>query len=83
MDTPELGLAGASLAVSSFVSASHPTESCGINGLPLTPHSISILGAGQLLLTCQHQNLTRYQISSLIINSFEGFDKLSFKFVTV
>ena len=38
MDTPELGLAGASLAVSSFVSASHPTESCGINGLPLTPH---------------------------------------------
>ena len=42
------------------MSSSHPTESCGINGLPLTPHSISILGAAQLLLTCEHSNLARY-----------------------
>ena len=60
METPRLGLAGADLSVTSFVSSSHPTESCGINGLPLTPHSTSILGAGQLLLTCEHQNLARY-----------------------
>ena len=60
METPRLGLAGAQLSVTSFVSSSHPTESCGINGLPLTPHSISILGAAQLLLTCEHGNLARY-----------------------
>ena len=60
METPRLGLAGADLSVTSFVSSSHPTESCGINGLPLTPHSTSILGAGQLLLTCEHNNLARY-----------------------
>ena len=47
MDTPILGLAGASFGVTSFVSSSHPTESCGINGLPLTPHSISILGTDE------------------------------------
>ena len=39
---------------------SHPAESCGLNGLPLTPHSISILGAAQILLTCDHSNLARY-----------------------
>ena len=46
MDTPELGTvsgSGARLAVSSFVSASHPTESCGVNGLPLTPHRWSTI----------------------------------------
>ena len=42
------------------MSFSHPAESCGLNGLPLTPHSISILGAAQILLTCDHNNLARY-----------------------
>jgi len=60
MDTPKLGLCGARLGVTSFVSSSHPAESCGLNGLPLTPHSISILGAAQILLTCNHSNLARY-----------------------
>jgi len=60
MDTPRLGLLGAKLGVTSFVSSSHPAESCGLNGLPLTPHSISILGAAQILLTCNHTNLARY-----------------------
>jgi len=60
METPRLGLGGARLGVTSFVSSSHPAESCGLNGLPLTPHSISILGAGQVLLTCKHPNLARY-----------------------
>ena len=60
METPGLGLSGASLAVTSLVSSSHPTESCGLNGLPLTPHSIAILGAGQLLLTCHHPHLASY-----------------------
>ena len=26
----------------------------------MTPHSISILGAAQILLTCDHNNLARY-----------------------
>ena len=37
------------LALTSFVAARHPTESCGHNGLPLTPNSISILGQAQTL----------------------------------
>jgi len=60
MEAPRLGLGGARLGVTSFVSSSHPAESCGLNGLPLTPHSISILGASQILLTCRHENLARY-----------------------
>jgi TBC domain-containing protein kinase-like protein len=46
-----------SYRVRDILSFSHPAESCGLNGLPLTPHSISILGAAQILLTC---NLARY-----------------------
>jgi len=60
MDIPRLGLNGAKLGVTSFVASSHPAESCGLNGLPLTPNSISILGAGQILLNCNHDNLARY-----------------------
>lgn len=60
MEFCRLGLGGAALGVSSFVASSHPAESCGLNGLPLTPPSISIQGAGQLLLTANHPNLARY-----------------------
>jgi len=60
MELEEKGLNGATFGVTSFVASSHPAESCGMNGLPLTPHSISILGASQILLTCRHQNLARY-----------------------
>ena len=31
-----------------------------MNGLPLTPNSISVLGSAQLLLTARHDNLARY-----------------------
>jgi len=60
MDLDTVGLQGASFAVSSFVASSHPLESCGLNGLPLTPHSTAIQGAAQLLLTCRHKHLARY-----------------------
>jgi len=60
MELEDTGLKGASFGVTSFVASSHPAESCGMNGLPLTPHSIEILGASQILLTLNHPNLTRY-----------------------
>ena len=60
MDLDTVGLRGASFAVSSFVASSHPLESCGLNGLPLTPHSTAIQGGAQLLLTCRHQHLARW-----------------------
>ena len=39
---------------------SHPADSCGLNGLPLTPNSISILGNGQILKIANHPNLAKY-----------------------
>ena len=38
MEIEATGLGGATFAVTSFVASSHPAESCGLNGLPLTPH---------------------------------------------
>lgn len=63
MELDATGMAGAGLAVTSFVASSHPAESCGLNGLPLTPHSTAILGAGQLLLTCRHPHLARCRLT--------------------
>lgn len=49
---------GCDLAVTSFVASRHPTESCGANGLPLTPKSISILGRAQKCIKdIAHPNL--------------------------
>ena len=59
MEIEATGLGGATFAVTSFVASSHPAESCGLNGLPLTPHRTAILGAAQLLLTARHPNLAR------------------------
>jgi TBC domain-containing protein kinase-like protein len=39
---------------------SHPADSCGLNGLPLTPNSISILGNGQILRIANHPHLAKY-----------------------
>ncbi|TRY63905.1 hypothetical protein TCAL_10890 [Tigriopus californicus] len=47
---------GAELALSSFTAARHPAESCGHNGLPLTPNSIAILGQAQVLKALNHDN---------------------------
>ena len=43
-----------------FNNSSHPTDSCGLNGLPLTPNSVSMLGNGQLLKLAKHPNLSQY-----------------------
>ncbi|XP_040578650.1 TBC domain-containing protein kinase-like protein [Lepeophtheirus salmonis] len=45
------------LSLLSFVASMHPSESCGSNGLPLTPNSIAILGNAQFLKTFKHKNL--------------------------
>ena len=58
MDLRSTRLRGdADIAITSFVAARHPTESCGTNGLPLTPNSVAILGQSQRLRLLAHQNL--------------------------
>ncbi|KAF2351881.1 Rab-GTPase-TBC domain [Trinorchestia longiramus] len=50
----------ASLGASTFLASAHPSESCGSNGLPLTPNSVRILGRAQLLYTVSHPHLCSY-----------------------
>ncbi|XP_068627639.1 TBC domain-containing protein kinase-like protein [Battus philenor] len=47
-------------AACTYFAKNHPGETCGSNGLPLTPSSISILGRAQRLLTIEHPNLCTY-----------------------
>ncbi|XP_045459729.1 TBC domain-containing protein kinase-like protein [Melitaea cinxia] len=47
-------------AACTFFAKNHPGETCGSNGLPLTPSSITILGRSQRLLTIEHANLCTY-----------------------
>ncbi|CAH2091779.1 unnamed protein product [Euphydryas editha] len=47
-------------AACTFFAKNHPGETCGSNGLPLTPSSITILGRSQRLLTIEHSNLCTY-----------------------
>ena len=51
----------ARLAMTSLVAARHPTESCGTNGLPLTPNSTCILGQAQAMKALpDHPNLATF-----------------------
>ncbi|QQP56907.1 TBC domaincontaining protein kinaselike proteinlike, partial [Caligus rogercresseyi] len=59
MDLSDIGNYG-ELSLLSFVASLHPSESCGSNGLPLTPNSISILGNSQILKTMVHPHLCRF-----------------------
>ncbi|CAG5010127.1 unnamed protein product [Parnassius apollo] len=47
-------------AACTYFAKNHPGETCGSNGLPLTPSSISILGRAQRLLNIEHPNLCTY-----------------------
>lgn len=47
-------------AACTYFARNHPGESCGSNGLPLTPSSVTILGRAQRLLTIEHPNLCTY-----------------------
>eukprot|EP00095_Tigriopus_kingsejongensis_P010865 snap_masked-scaffold864_size87066-processed-gene-0.0 protein:Tk10865 transcript:snap_masked-scaffold864_size87066-processed-gene-0.0-mRNA-1 annotation:"hypothetical protein CAPTEDRAFT_220004" len=50
----------AQLAITSLTAARHPSESCGHNGLPLTPNSITILGRAQGLRSLAHPHLCTF-----------------------
>ena len=50
----------ADIGISTFLAAVHPTDTCGTNGLPLTPNSIVIYGRFQKLKTLHHPNLCEY-----------------------
>ncbi|KAF5298584.1 hypothetical protein FQR65_LT09678 [Abscondita terminalis] len=43
-----------------FFAKEHKGETCGSNGLPLTPNSIIIYGRAQVLKTIKHPNLCQY-----------------------
>ncbi|KAL0839378.1 hypothetical protein ABMA28_016108 [Loxostege sticticalis] len=47
-------------AACTFFAKNHPGETCGSNGLPLTPSSVTILGRAQRLLHLEHPNLCTY-----------------------
>jgi hypothetical protein len=44
----------------SFFTSSQRQDTCGTNGLPLTPNSIRILGKSQYLKSLSHPNLATY-----------------------
>ncbi|XP_031637327.1 TBC domain-containing protein kinase-like protein isoform X2 [Contarinia nasturtii] len=48
------------MAAFTYFAKSHQGDTCGTNGLPLTPHSIVILGRSQFLKSIQHENLCEY-----------------------
>lgn len=56
--SPRLGRAH--LGASTFFASAHPSESCGSNGLPLTPNSIRIYGRAQALGLINHPHLCAY-----------------------
>ncbi|XP_042207251.1 TBC domain-containing protein kinase-like protein [Homarus americanus] len=56
--SPKLGLAH--LGASTFFASAHPSESCGSNGLPLTPNSIRIYGRARALHLINHPHLCSY-----------------------
>ncbi|XP_044727731.1 TBC domain-containing protein kinase-like protein, partial [Chrysoperla carnea] len=43
-----------------FFARPHESDTCGTNGLPLTPNSITIIGKSQILKDIEHPNLCRY-----------------------
>lgn len=43
-----------------FFAKQHKGDTCGSNGLPLTPNSIIIYGNAQILKTLRHPHLCRY-----------------------
>ncbi|XP_068249818.1 TBC domain-containing protein kinase-like protein [Palaemon carinicauda] len=55
---PRLGKAH--LGASTFFASAHPSESCGSNGLPLTPNSIRIYGRARSLHLINHPHLCTY-----------------------
>ena len=53
-------LSKSEIGISTFLASVHPADTCGTNGLPLTPNSIVIYGKFQRLKTLHHPNLCEY-----------------------
>lgn len=53
LDQAEIGLF-------SFFASAHPTDTCGTNGLPITPNSIKMCGRFQELKVLSHPSLCQY-----------------------
>lgn len=60
MERRERRLGSSRLGLSTFTASLHAVESCGSDGLPLTPNSIKILGRFEMLKTLSHENLCQY-----------------------
>lgn len=58
--SPCLSKPNSHLSAVTFFAKSHPSDVCGVNGLPLIPNSIAIYGSGQILKTIRHPNLCEY-----------------------
>ena len=48
------------LGLLTFLASTHPTDTCGHNGLPVTPNSIRIMGRFQELKILSHPHLCQY-----------------------
>lgn len=53
-------LGSACLGASTFCAQQHGAEECDCKGLPLTPHSVNIVGRFQSLLELDHPGLCAY-----------------------
>eukprot|EP00794_Sanderia_malayensis_P007217 gene7217-8025_t len=53
-------LGEAEIGITTFFASAHATDTCGTNGLPLTPNSVRILGKFQMLKNLQHPKLCQY-----------------------
>ena len=53
-------LGNSSIGITTFFASAHPTDTCGTNGLPLTPNSVRILGKFQKLKALEHPNICQY-----------------------
>jgi len=57
---PSTSLGRAHLGITTFFASAHPTDTCGTNGLPLTPNSVRVLGKFQKLKILKHSNICQY-----------------------
>ncbi|KAL5012862.1 hypothetical protein ScPMuIL_011413 [Solemya velum] len=55
-----MSLGKADFGVTTFFASSHPNDKCGVNGLPLTPNSIKVLGRFHFLTTLRNPSLCNY-----------------------
>ena len=57
---PSTSLGRAHIGITTFFASAHPTDTCGTNGLPLTPNSVRVLGKFQKLKILKHSNICQY-----------------------